>query len=188
LQEGKRIVPLKKPQQSLKDMNLQKSVVVFNSFLPFYEAQKHFNFASSYFLDTYKGNMPDWDSRTKTIEETEIVELVQKYLENMLNVKLTCSQAQYQLWPEGSESFLHKHDSGGRESTDFNSLIYLNDDYIGGEFITEHNFVLKPKIGDLTFFNGANVAHGVNPVLKGDRYTMIFWWTNTILRKLINLQ
>ena len=167
-------------------MDLQKDVVVFNNFLSFYEAQKHFNFAKSYFSDTYKNDMADWDSRTKVIKEAEIIGSVQKYLENLLDIKLTCSEAQYQLWPEGSQSCLHKHGYdvnfiSTRENTDFNSLIYLNDDYDGGEFITEHNFVLKPKVGDLTFFNGANVAHGVNPVLKSNRYTIIFWWTNTVL-------
>ena len=162
-------------------INLQKDVAVFKNFLPLQEAQEHFNFAKSYFSNSYKNEMQDWESRTKVIEDPKPINLVKEYLENELNVKLTCSQAQYQLWPEGSESFLHRHTALNRESTDFNSLLYLNDDYDGGEFITEHGFVLKPEIGDLTFFNGMNIAHGVKPVLKNNRYTMIFWWINTVV-------
>ena len=55
-------------------------------------------------------------------------------------------------------------------------MLYLNDDFLGGEFYTESGIVLKPKKGMLTLFNGATVKHGVKKVLEKDRYSIIFWW------------
>ncbi len=88
--------------------------------------------------------------------------------------------AQIQTWPTSSKSDLHVHGEkcdwdDGRENTGFNSLIYLNDDFEGGEFFTE-NIMIKPKTGTLTLFDGSTIYHGVKPILKGERYTIILWW------------
>ena len=126
-------------------------------------------------------SMVNWDERTIDISNEPIVIRVMKFLEDKLNVKLTCNQAQIQIWPKGSRSDLHVHEEGDREVTDFNSLIYLNNDYEGGEFYTGDGFVYKPSIGALTFFNGRIRTHGVKDVHKAHRYTLIFWWKNTVL-------
>jgi hypothetical protein len=55
-------------------------------------------------------------------------------------------------------------------------LLFLNDDFEGGEFITSTGFVLKPKQGMLTFFNGSKIIHGTRRTLSKDRKTLIFWW------------
>jgi hypothetical protein len=122
----------------------------------------------------------NWDKRTIDITDDPIVDKVKKFLETELSMRLTCSQAQIQLWPKNFEGGLHKHNSRGREHTDFNSLIYLNDDYAGGEFYTEKGVCYKPVTGALTFFNGLINMHGVKKVLGSDRFTLIFWWTNTV--------
>ena len=96
-------------------------------------------------------------------------------------VKLTCHQAQTQVWNKESYSQLHTHTYNDRENTDFNSLIYLNDNFDGGEFITT-NQSYKPEFGSLTFFNGKQIYHGVNKVSKNHRYTLIFWWENTEIK------
>tara|TARA_B110000503_G_C7097390_1_gene392259 strand:- start:292 stop:1452 length:1161 start_codon:yes stop_codon:yes gene_type:complete len=57
------------------------------------------------------------------------------------------------------------------------SLLYLNDDYIGGElYIPEIEFTLKPKAGTLLCFPGGKLKHGVQPITSGARYTCIAWW------------
>jgi hypothetical protein len=122
----------------------------------------------------------NWKKKTIEITSDPIVIKVKSFLEEQLSVRLTCSQAQIQIWPRNIEGFLHKHDSNGRENTDFNSMIYLNDDYEGGEFYTEKGVCYKPTVGALTFFNGAINMHGVKKVLGTDRFTLIFWWTNTV--------
>jgi predicted 2-oxoglutarate/Fe(II)-dependent dioxygenase YbiX len=83
-----------------------------------------------------------------------------------------------QNWNVNSISDLHIHNERGREKTKYNSLIYLNDNYNGGEFYTKNGIVIKPSVGLLTLFNGQKVWHGVNMVKKKDRHTLIFWWKN----------
>ena len=64
--------------------------------------------------------------------------------------------------------------------TKYNSLIYLNDDFKGGEFFTRNGIKLKPQAGMLTLFDGSKVSHGLKKVKNKDRKTIIFWWANRV--------
>jgi len=121
-----------------------------------------------------------WENRVVDISNHEIVENVQKFIESKLRIKTKCSQAQIQLWPIDSFSNLHTHTYDGREGGDYNSLIYLNNNFDGGEFFTQYE-VIKPEPGLLTFFHGGKIPHGVKTVKKFHRYTLIFWWEKTLL-------
>ena len=110
--------------------------------------------------------------RTIDITNDPIVSKVQSFLQEKLSCKLSCERAKIQVWPENCDTGLHKH----IDNTDFNSLIYLNDDFQGGEFYTEQGVVYKPITGSLTFFNGSEIMHGVKKVIENDRFTLIFWW------------
>jgi hypothetical protein len=161
---------------------MDDTVFIYENFLERSLCQPYINKIVEY-SNKFKDD-PDrvvnWKKRTIDITNDPIVSKVQLFLESQLSVRLTCNQAQIQLWPKNYEGGLHKHDSQGRENTDFNSLIYLNDDYGGGEFHTEKGVCYKPVSGALTFFNGAVNMHGVKKVLGSDRFTLIFWWTNTV--------
>lgn len=50
-------------------------------------------------------------------------------------------------------------------------VLFLNDDFVGGELIIE-NIVLTPKKNQLVVFSG-NLKHRVNQVTKGNRYTLV---------------
>lgn len=74
-------------------------------------------------------------------------------------------------WREGL--FMPKH-------VDFNfhtwtSVIYLNNDYEGGETVIGEKEIVPLK-GKIITFQGPSVLHGVNKVLKGDRYTVPVWY------------
>lgn len=112
------------------------------------------------------------------IDKTDIVNKVKNYLKNKHNITTHCHQIQYQIWRVGSESKLHVHDEWGRGVCDYNTMIYLNDDFDGGEFYTL-NTIYKPTKGDVTYFDGEHTWHGVKPVKNKDRYTIIIWWYNT---------
>ena len=161
---------------------MDDTVFVFENFLNKSSCQSYINIIlkkwNSFQNDYFR--FRNWENKTIEITSDPIVIKVKSFLEEQLSVRLTCSQAQIQIWPENFEGGLHKHDSGGRENTDFNSLIYLNDDYGGGEFYTEKGVCYKPTVGALTFFNGAVNMHGVKKVLGTHRFTLIFWWTNTL--------
>ena len=62
---------------------------------------------------------------------------------------------------------------------DYGSIIYLNEEYEGGElFFPKYNIHIKPKPGTLVFFPSTNMyAHGVTEVLSGARYTSPHFWT-----------
>jgi hypothetical protein len=62
------------------------------------------------------------------------------------------------------------------------SLIYLNDDYEGGElwFPQYDNYSIKPEVGTLILFRGdENTLHGVKKVESGIRYTISLFWEDT---------
>ena len=72
----------------------------------------------------------------------------------------------------------HIHTDEGRKETKHNSLLYLNNNFLGGEFVTKSGILIRPKKGMLTLFDGQKVYHGVKRVKQNDRKTIIFWWRN----------
>jgi len=66
------------------------------------------------------------------------------------------------------------------------SILYLNDDYEGGElYFEEFDMLIKPTANQLIFFpSGAEFRHEVKPVINGDRYTLASFYTTD---KLIGL-
>ena len=124
----------------------------------------------------YQKDLLDWSLRSKDISHDPIVQKTQNYLENFFKKNINLNHAELQNHNVNSYCTLHNHSSLDRESTEYNSLIYLNDDFGGGCFITEHGIKIKPQKGMLTFFNGAKINHGVEKVLLKDRKTIILWW------------
>jgi hypothetical protein len=165
-------------------MDMDDTVFIYENFLEKPLCEPYINRMSDHW-NKFKydhDSIVNWPKRTIDITNDPIIAKVKTFLEEQLSVRLTCDQAQIQIWPKNYGGLLHKHSdgTGGRDSTDFNSLIYLNDDYGGGEFYTEKGVCYKPTVGALTFFNGAVNMHGVKKVLGSDRFTLIFWWTNTV--------
>jgi hypothetical protein len=154
-------------------------VNVFKNFLEKSECQEWIDRAPK-FTGSY-----DFEDRVLDISNHHIVTRVKNFLENACNCKLNCSSAQIQLWPVNSSSELHIHKDLGREDGDYNSLLYLNDDFDGGEFITK-DLSIKPETGMLTFFDGSHIYHGVREVKYKHRYSLIFWWNNTRLKNSTN--
>ncbi len=91
-------------------------------------------------------------------------------------------------WPEGYEMPAHAdkmHPDGAPHNTpfrDFTSLVYLNDDFEGGEFYFEKlKLRLKPKKGLLVCFTGGmEHFHGVGKIISGERFTMPSWYSKDI--------
>jgi hypothetical protein len=81
-------------------------------------------------------------------------------------------------WPEGSKMPPHYDPP----SDVLACLIYLNDDYIGGETCFENNFLfeqeVKPEIGKLVVFSNSEILHWVNEVKEGTRYTLALWFVS----------
>ena len=88
-------------------------------------------------------------------------------------------------WRQGD----HQHPHADAENPDgtphpfawraYASIIYLNDDFEGGEiYFPQHNLTPPIKAGTLAFFPGTSAfMHGVTPVTRGVRYTMASFFT-----------
>ncbi len=63
---------------------------------------------------------------------------------------------------------------------DISLVIYLNDDYEGGEIVFPKQAIsIKPRKGLLVAFPSSHhFLHGVNPVVKGDRYAIVNWFSH----------
>jgi hypothetical protein len=150
-----------------------EEVFILENFLSKKECKKYFNMIRDI---GYQENILPWNERVIDITKDNIVNKVTKYINNFFNLNLIANQAEIQNHHVNSFSNLHIHDHLGREHIEYNSLIYLNDDFDQGHFITKNGIKIKPKLGMLTFFNGQKIWHGVEKVLKKDRKTIIFWW------------
>jgi hypothetical protein len=64
-----------------------------------------------------------------------------------------------------------------RWSGHLSSVIYLNDDYTGGElYFPDHDLTIKPEAGDYITWPGSGwYVHGVNQVNDGVRFTLSTW-------------
>jgi hypothetical protein len=104
-------------------------------------------------------------------------EIVKAYSFNRIKPKEP--QLSVAKWETGTKLNLHVDDLGYVTDNHIPTLIYLNDDYEGGEIsFAIHNITIKPKIGDLLIFPGnMHYAHEVKEVLSGTRYTLPIWFT-----------
>ena len=73
-------------------------------------------------------------------------------------------------WPTGSKMTLHRD-----EGDTFSWIIYLNDDFEGGETVID-GIKIQPKIGRLVLFSNGFYEHEVKEITKGTRYTLIAWY------------
>lgn len=80
-------------------------------------------------------------------------------------------------WTAGTSQKEHTDNSN-----DFTAIIYLNDDYEGGELnFPSLELSIKPIKGSLIIWPG-NITHSISPVVSGTRYTMpIFFKAISVL-------
>jgi hypothetical protein len=63
-------------------------------------------------------------------------------------------------------------------------ILYLNDDYTGGENIIDGK-IIKPERGKIVAFRGNKVPHGVKKIISGERYVVLAWckqWSDDDLK------
>jgi hypothetical protein len=80
-----------------------------------------------------------------------------------------------------TNSKMHEHFDSSRPN-DIATLIYLNDDYEGGEiYFPDHGIGFKPEPGDLLCFpDNPDFVHGVKEITSGTRYTTPRWFTRIV--------
>lgn len=78
--------------------------------------------------------------------------------------------------------FLSEHIDHGVSSRTLSVVLYLNDDYTGGEINFPHvsnGITIKPEAGSAIFFPSNFVfTHSVNEISEGTRYSLPNWYHN----------
>jgi hypothetical protein len=144
-----------------------------------------------------------WQDRVATTPtllraDPSIVELIQKIvlrlkpeIETFFSVEADPTSPALVRWLPGqlqmphADKELHVGDDAGKPNGfpwyDIATIIYLNDDYEGGElYFPNQGIQFKPKRGAVYFFPGdMNYVHGVTVLESGIRYTCPFFWTIT---------
>jgi len=74
-------------------------------------------------------------------------------------------------WPSGASQKEHFD----FEHHPYTTILYLNDDFEGGETVVEHKPII-PEKNKLIGFEGNKIIHKVNEIKKGSRYTLPCWY------------
>jgi Rps23 Pro-64 3,4-dihydroxylase Tpa1-like proline 4-hydroxylase len=130
-----------------------------------------------------EGNPTSWIHNYEAIKDKDNVigrikeEIKKAY--GISNIEPKSDRMSIARWDTGSKLTLHVDDLGYVTDNHLPTLVYLNDDYEGGELsFATHDVTIKPKIGDLVMFPGnMHYAHEVKEVLSGTRYTLPIWFT-----------
>ena len=109
----------------------------------------------------------------------------QKIVSDFFNVKIKTYMNPISKWPIDGDQRPHADkewedgSAAGQNYYDIGSVIYLNDDFEGGEvYFPQHGVELKPKPGSAVAFPGDMFfLHGVNEVKEKERYTIPIFWT-----------
>lgn len=93
------------------------------------------------------------------------------------NVEMNNDTINVVRWTTGTSMGPHMDDHGMTIYNHIASIVYLNDDYTGGELrFLDQKLSLSPKAGDLVVFPGnKNYEHEVSVITSGERYTIPLW-------------
>lgn len=129
-----------------------------------------------------------------TFLQRDLINNIEKTIASQFNFKqsqISLDRMNYQILPEGEELGWHTDSYGGVEGytdTYYSALLYLNDDYTGGEILFYDNnsgdsgsgTSYKPTPGTLIYFKGdKDHPHSVNKVLSGERANIILFYNVT---------
>ena len=116
-------------------------------------------------------------NNTYPLNVEEIPKITEKIKQICYKFNNRCKLDTHQIvmWPSGSSMQPHFD-----ENDIFACLVYLNDEYSGGETCFKRKFflnkVVKPEVGKLVIFSNSKILHWVNEVKNGTRYTLALWF------------
>jgi hypothetical protein len=109
---------------------------------------------------------------------------IKSAIEQAFGREVVTNSTHAQLWPTGSFARWHSDNSdidgnpSAWSNNKFASILYLNDNYEGGELIfRDHDLTVKLPQGTLIVFpGGIENVHRVEEVKSGDRVTVVGFW------------
>lgn len=117
--------------------------------------------------------------RLKKILDTDIDKLLVKY-RKIFNLEVMKSPNDWIVMKYEKGCFFknHRDDSAMFDRT-VSVIVYLNDDYSGGEIeFPDFDVFHKPRAGDVLFFPSAySYVHNIKEITEGTRYAVVNWYT-----------
>ena len=105
-----------------------------------------------------------------TDQTKEIYNMLTGFIKT-INSNLQINYFQIVKWPTGESQPEHKD----FDYHPYTSILYLNDDYTGGETIVDGTTII-PEKNKLIGFEGDKMTHSVNEITEGTRYTIPCWY------------
>jgi predicted 2-oxoglutarate/Fe(II)-dependent dioxygenase YbiX len=177
---------------------MKRFISIHENFLTddIYQPLKHF--AETTELYDLAVNNTIWNQRIVHAGNcpTEIKTLGKKYVElvrNTIQTQFEITKPLYtdilcfNRWRVGDIQHPHADDGNGFDWRKFGCVLYLNEDYEGGNiYFPNQQTSLKPKTNTLAFFPGDDeFLHGVTQITSGIRYTLSTFWTYDFNRSII---
>ena len=72
-----------------------------------------------------------------------------------------------------------------KPAREWTCILYLNDDFKGGETYVPQGETYKPEACSGLLFQGIYISHGVNKVRRNSRHTISFWFTQDEMRQMV---
>jgi len=115
---------------------------------------------------------------------SELINKLKEKVEMGFNRKVKNRIMNAQKWRQGAYAVVHSDNSDYEgtsnpfEEDKFAGVLYLNDDYEGGElYFPGHNLSIKPSAYSFFFFpGGIDNLHGVSEIKSGVRHTIMSFW------------
>jgi hypothetical protein len=182
--------------------NSSNNIVVIKNFINLEDLKKIQNFCIN--LNEFEPSPgDDWHNRVCnnsiiTKLDIEISKLLYTYqlkhkkiIEDFFDVDLSDNIPNIVIWRTGDSQLPHadKENLDGSENpypeNDIASLLYLNEEYSGGEiYFPIQGVELKMNAGDAVFFPGdRHYQHGVKEITKGKRFTCPAFWNVLVNHK-----
>jgi len=169
---------------------MNKFISITENYLPEFEFEKYLNFSKKTNNWGIRNINDVWSGRV--IYQNSIENF--NYLKNLefkikkefqINSDIYPDYLGLVKWENGD--YQHPHADGELENgiqhpyhwRNFGCVLYLNDNYDGGEiYFPNQNIEIKPKPNTLVFFPGTmEYLHGVRNIINGVRYTLTSFWT-----------
>jgi len=149
-----------------------------------YHIQKNFlsKHYCNYLIDLFKKNEKKHESHGRTtlivLDEYFYLDPVKKLFaiisnHGIDNLDQSCFINYMQIVEWKSESYQPKHLD--LYDHPYTSIIYLNDDFEGGETVVGDDKII-PETGKILSFNGNKIIHEVLKIKSGTRYTVPVWY------------
>jgi Rps23 Pro-64 3,4-dihydroxylase Tpa1-like proline 4-hydroxylase len=125
------------------------------------------------------------DTDLRSADSTEICNVLKKFLEETIDPIITnyadekninFNKKEYQLVRYKKGQFFKEHTDATEEyPRKISALLYLNDNYTGGEIVfTKKNISIKPIKNTLILFpSSEEFSHSAEPVISGIKYVVV---------------